>query len=173
MAKLVSADGFSRAGPAVAATVHSKEMDNDFSVDLGDIASAIRTSDVITMRFVAVGQRLLLDFRTTDLDGPMVKVVEPVKSVEERYRTLKKLRPRFAPPEKIVALWWPRFAESLRSTGTWDEVMQRVSDTGHVDAVRRAAETLDELIALERAQQRQAVTGEGFKTLWSASPTPR
>jgi hypothetical protein len=148
-------------------------MDNDFSIDLGDIASTIRTSDVITMRFVAVGHRLLFDFRSTEIDGPMVRVVEPVKSIEERYRTLKKLRPRFATPEKISALWWPRFAESLRTTGAWDEVMKRVSETGHTEAVRRADAALDELIALERAQQRGAITGDGFKTLWSIRASRR
>lgn len=148
-------------------------MDNDFSIDLTDIASTVRGSDVIMLRFVSVGHRLLLDFRTTDIDAPLVKVVEPVKSIEERYRSLKRMRPRFPQPEKIVALWWPRFAASLRTTGVWDEIMRRVTETGHVDAVRRAEEALEELMALERQQQRQAIVGEGFRTLWSAAPAPR
>jgi hypothetical protein len=59
-------------------------MDNDFNVDLVEIASTIRSGEVLTMRFIAVGQRLLLDFRATEIDGPMVRVVLPVKSVEER-----------------------------------------------------------------------------------------
>ncbi|MGE5595611.1 MAG: hypothetical protein ACM3S1_06190 [Hyphomicrobiales bacterium] len=148
-------------------------MDNDFSIDLTDIARSLRTADVLTLRFVAVGHRLLIDFRTTDIDGPMVRVVEPVKSIEERYRSLRRFRPRFPAPEKIVSVWWPRFTPSLRTTGIWDEVMKRVTETGHVDAVRKAEEALDELIALEAAQQRHAITGTGFRTLWSASPTPR
>ncbi|MCK9517823.1 MAG: hypothetical protein M0R74_02170 [Dehalococcoidia bacterium] len=148
-------------------------MDNDFSIDLVDIAHSIQSGDVITLRFVAVGHRLLLDFRTTELDGPLVKVVEPVKSIEERYRSLRRMRPRFGSPEKIVSVWWPRFSASLRTTGIWEEVMKRVSETGHVDAVRRAEEALDELIRLEAEQQRQAILGTGFRTIWSASPTPR
>ena len=148
-------------------------MDNDFSIDLVDIASSVRSNDVLTLRFVAVGHRLLLDFRTTEIDGPMVKVVEPVKSIEERYRSLKRLRPRFDKPEKIVAVWWPRFAASLRTTGVWDEVMKRVTETGYVDAVRKAEEALDELMKLEAQQQRQAIEGTGFRTLWSASPSRR
>lgn len=148
-------------------------MDNDFSIDLADIAHSIRTSDVLALRFVACGYRLILDFRSTEIDGPMVKVVKPVKSVEERYRSLRRLRPRFPAPEKIVSIWWPRFTSSLRTTGIWEEVMKRVSESGHVDAVRRAEEALDELIRLEELQQRQAITGTGFRTLWSASPTPR
>lgn len=148
-------------------------MDNDFNIDLADIASTVRTNDVITVRFVAVGQRLLLDFRTTEIDGPLIKVVDPVKSVEERYRMLRKLRPRFLSPERIVAIWWPRFAYSLESTGVWGEVMKRVTESGHIDAVRSAEETLSELLKLERTQQRAAVRGDGFKTLWSAAPTRR
>ncbi|MBI2766219.1 MAG: hypothetical protein HYX53_09940 [Chloroflexi bacterium] len=148
-------------------------MDNDFSIDLSDISSTIRASEVVTLRFVAVGHRLLLDFRTTELDGPMVRVVEPVKSIEERYRSMRRLRPRFAPPEKIVAVWWPRFVHSLKTTGVWDEIMRRVSDTGHVDAVRNAEDALQALIELEAEQQHSAIRGQGFKTLWSRSPTPR
>lgn len=148
-------------------------MDNDFSIDLVDIAASIRAGDVLTLRFVAVGHRLLLDFRTTDIDGPLVKIVEPVKSIEERYRSLRKLRPRFEAPEKIVSIWWPRFAASLRTTGIWDEVMQRISESGHTDAVRRAEDALEELVALEAAQQRAAISGTGFRTLWSASPSRR
>jgi hypothetical protein len=148
-------------------------MDNDFNIDLLDIAATIRARDVITVRFVALGHRLLLDFRATEIDGPMVKVVEPVKTIDERYRSLKRLRPRFPLPEKIVSVWWPRFAPSLETTGTWDVVMERVSETGHVDAVRKAEQTLARLIALEQAQQRDAIRGQGFRTLWSASPAHR
>lgn len=148
-------------------------MDNDFSIDLADIAATVHTAEVIAIRFVSVGQRLMLDFRSTDLDGPMVKVVEPVSSVEERYKSLRRLRPRFPAPEKIVAVWWPRFAASLEATGIWDEILERVRDSGHDDAVERAGEALRELIALEREQQLDAISGRGFRTLWAAAGTPR
>lgn len=148
-------------------------MDNDYSIDLEDIAGAIRTGEVIAVRFVSIGQRLLLDFRANDVDGPLVKVVDPVKSVEERYQSLARLRPRFGPPEKIIAIWWPRFARSLRETGIWAEVMERVAEAGHVHAVQLAESALAELVMLERQQQRDAITGKGFRTLWSASPTRR
>src|SRR5690606_9109305 len=114
------------------------------------------------------GHRLLLDFRSSEVDGPFVRVVQPVRSIDERYRALKQLRPRFALPDRIVAIWWPRFASSLRSTGVWADVMQRVSESGHVDAVRAAEDALDELIRLEAQAQRDAVRGEGFRTMWSA-----
>ncbi len=148
-----------------------RRMDNDFRIDIPEIVSTLRTSDVVVMRFVVVSERLLLDFRASELDGPMVKLVPGVKSVEERYRALRRLRPRFADPPKVAAIFWPRFVASLRSTGVWDAVLERVSGSGHRASVRSAAAALDELIALERARQREAIAGEGFRTLWSASPS--
>lgn len=146
-------------------------MDNDFELDLHDIAETIRTSDLVAMRFVSLGQRLLLDFRSSELDGPMVRVVPPVRSIEERYETLKRMRPRFDPPGKIHAVWWPRYTRSLKTTGIWDEVMARVTEAGHPESVRRAWEALERLIACEDEAQRNAIRGEGFRTLWTAAAT--
>lgn len=146
-------------------------MDNQFDIDLADIAATIRGHDVVAIRFLSVGQRLLLDFRSTEIDGPIVRVVEPVKSMEERYRHLKQIRPRFPAPRRIVAIWWPRFVSSMVETGIWAVIMQRVSETGHLDAVRKAEETLAELTALERRIEQDAIRGTGFKTLWTASRT--
>lgn len=160
-------------GPSIPAALHSWLLDNDFSIDLRDLASTVRTSDVLVMRFVTAGQRLLIDFRASEIDGPLVRVVAPVQSVEERYRHLARLRPRMPLPEKIVAVSWPRFAASLGSSAVWDEVMRRVSDAGHPECVRMAVLALDELKAHERTHQRSAITGEGFRTLWSAFPAHR
>ena len=143
-------------------------MDNDFSMDLRDLARTIETNDVITMRFVTFGKRLLMDFRSTEIDGPLVKVVEPVRTARARYESLKETRPRFDMPEKIVAISWPRFARSLGSTDVWEAVMRRIVDSGHPEAVRAAERALEELRTLEAAAQRDAIRGEGFRTLWSA-----
>jgi hypothetical protein len=148
-------------------------MDNDFNVDVTEIAASVRTSELIVLRFVTIGERLLLDFRSNDVDGPLVRVVQPVKSVEERFAELQQLRPRFGRPEKVIVIWWPRFARSLAETEIWPAVMERISDAGHAAAVRCADEALAELVALERQTQRNAVLGEGFRTLWSASPSRR
>ncbi|MEO8541105.1 MAG: hypothetical protein ABI577_15290 [bacterium] len=149
-------------------------MDNDYNVDMEEIASTIRGHDVVVLRFVTVGQRLLLDFRCSDIDGPAVRLVDPVKSVQERYANLRKIRPRFRDPEKIVMVYWPRFTRSLGETDAWREVNARIVDSGHAESVREAEEALRELVRLENEHQRAAVLGaEGFKTLWSRSPAPR
>lgn len=144
-------------------------MDNDFSGDLDDIMSTVQTSEVITIRFVVVGERLFLDFRSSELDGPLVKVVPRVRSVQERFDWLRRVRPRFDDPARVVSLLWPKFAASLGSSGLRDAVLERVSESGHPEAVRQAAIAFEEIVALERARQVDAIQGEGFRTLWSAS----
>lgn len=151
-----------------------RPVDNDYSIDLNEIASTIRTHDVVVLRFVTVGQRLLLDFRCSDIDGPAVRLVEPVKSVQERYANLRKIRPRFRDPEKIVMVYWPRFTRSLGETAAWSEVNARLVESGHPESVREAEQALAELVRAENEHQRAAVLGqEGFRTLWEASPTRR
>ncbi len=149
-------------------------VDNDFNIDMSEIASTIRSHEVVVLRFVTIGQRLLLDFRCSDIDGPAVRLVEPVKSVQERYASLRKLRPRFRDPEKIVMVYWPRFTRSLGESDAWREVNARLVESGHPESVREAELALAALVRAEDEHQRAAVQGsEGFKTLWSASPAPR
>jgi hypothetical protein len=149
-------------------------VDNDYNLDMAEISSTIRAHDVVVLRFVTVGQRLLLDFRCSDIDGPAVRIVDPVKSVQERYANLRKIRPRFRDPEKIVMLYWPRFTRSLADTEAWREVNNRLVEAGHPESVREAEQALAELVAAEREHQKSAILGaDGFRTLWSASPAKR
>lgn len=149
-------------------------MDNDYNIDMGEIAQTIQSHDVVVMRFVTVGQRLLLDFRSSDIDGPAIRLVEPVKSVQERYASLRKLRPRFRDPEKIVMVYWPRFVRSLGETDAWREVNARLVEAGHPESVREAEQALAEIVQAEETHQRDAVLGgDGFKTLWGASTAKR
>ena len=148
-------------------------MDNELTVDLEEVAAALHANDVIAFRFSTVDKRLLVDFRSTSLEGPMVRPVEPAGSVAERYESLKELRPRFPSPPQIVAIWWPRSLASLERTGVWQQVLDRVEESGHEEAVRRANSAYLELEGLEREHRQHAINGDGFKTLWSRSASPR
>jgi hypothetical protein len=149
-------------------------MDNDFSSDLRELTSAMATNDVVTMRFVTVGQRLLFDFRSNGVDGPVVRIVEPVRSVRERYESLRQLRPRFDVPDRIVAISWPRFARSLGASEPWAEAMTRLADSGDAAAVRAAEAALARLAELEAVHQRAAIRGgDAFRTLWSTRTAHR
>lgn len=149
-------------------------MDNDFSVDLDDIIATIRSHDVVIARFVTVHRRLLFDFRATSSEPPLVCAVDPLPSIEARYRHLRELRPGLGAPPRLVTVFWPRYVASLAGTAAWQAVRDRLITAGHPGAVARAEAALAELIALEREAQREAILGgRAFRTIWSASPSPR
>jgi hypothetical protein len=141
-------------------------MDNDFFLDHSEIIKTVRNADVVTFRFVVVSQRLLIDNRSSEIDPPLVKLVQRATSVEERFRSLKQLRPRFKLPDKISAIWWPKYVDSLVEHGIWDAIVQRIEQAGFAEAAREAAGVLDELRQLEREEIRNAISGDGYQALW-------
>lgn len=144
-------------------------MDNEFNLDIGEIIRTVRNSEVVTFRFVTIPDRLLIDNRTNEIDGPLLKLVPKAASAEERFKSLKMLRPRFKLPEKISAIWWPRYIDSLADTGIWDAIVERVAATGFTESPEHARLLFSELRAMERGEISNAIAGEGYKTLWPAS----
>ena len=142
------------------------EMDNDFALDYDEIIKTVRTADVITFRFVIVSQRLLIDNRSSEIDPPLVKLVPRATSIEDRFRSLKQLRPRFHLPDKISAIWWPKFVESMVDRGIWPAIVQRIEEAGFAEAARESGAVLEELRALERQEIRNAIICEGYQALW-------
>jgi len=144
-------------------------MDNEYHLDYDAVLKTVRTAEVITIRFVTVPSRLLVDNRFSEVDPPLVKLVPKVNSAEERFKSLKKLRPRFKLPQKISAIWWPRPIASLRERGVWDAIVQRIVDNGYPEAARECDDLLEELRRMERMEVVNAISGEGYQTLWPAT----
>ena len=141
-------------------------MDNDYELNIDEILRTVETAEVVTFRFVVIGQRLLVDSRSTAIDGPLLKLVSAVKSPEERFRSLKQLRPRFRLPEKICAVWWPKHIQSLVTSGVWQSVAKRIIDSGHPGAAQQCEEVLHELLLQEEEEVRSAIVGKGYQALW-------
>ena len=144
-------------------------MDNEYALNLDEILQTIQSAEVLRVRFLLINKRLLIDNRFNELDGPMVKIVSRAGSSEESFRNLKRLRPRFPLPDRMTAIWWPKYVHSLTTTGVWPAIVKRIADTGHTDSVRQAEEVLRELESLERQEIRNAISGEGFQTIWQRS----
>jgi hypothetical protein len=144
-------------------------MDNMYHLDYGAILKTVREAEVVAFRFVTVQERLLLDNRHSEVDPPMVKLVPKVNSAEERFKSLKVLRPRFKLPPKICAIWWPRYIDSLVDTGVWDAIVQRIVDNGYPAAAGECDEILRDLRRMEREELVNAIGGEGYRTLWPAA----
>jgi len=141
-------------------------MDNDFFLDYEEIKKTVKNAEVVTFRFVIVNQRLLIDNRYSEIDPPLVKLVPRATSIEERFRSLKQLRPRFRLPEKISAIWWPKFVETMLQRGVWDAIVQRIEEAGFSEAAQGCESVLAELRELERQEIHNAISGEGFQALW-------
>ncbi len=141
-------------------------MDSEFHLDYAEIIKTVQSAEVITFRFVVVNQRLLIDNRHSEIDPPMITLVPRATSVEERFRSLKQLRPRFRLPEKISAISWPKSIESLVEHGVWDAIVKQVAEPDFAEAAEKSSEVLEELRRLEREELRNAIAGEGYQALW-------
>lgn len=144
-------------------------MDNEYVLDYDEILKTVRTAEVITFRFVTVPERLLIDNRTNEVDGPLIKLVPRAASAEDRFKSLKQLRPRFKLPSKISAIWWPRYVRSLEESGIWEAIVKRAGDNGLPDAAACLDEILEDMRQKERAEVGNAIGGEGYRTLWPAT----
>lgn len=141
-------------------------MDNDLLPDYDEVIRTVQQAEVITFRFITVQQRLLIDNRSSEVDPPLMKLVPRARSVEERFRALKQLRPRFRLPEKISAIWWPKYVDTLAERGVWDAILGRIAQAGFPEVAERYACLLDELRQLERQELRHAICGEGYQAIW-------
>jgi len=141
-------------------------MDNDVELDIGEVMRVIGGADVLLLRFVIVPQRLLLDARSSDVDGPLLKLVPRVNSARERFRELKQLRPRFALPDRITAIPWPRLVDTPVPSGVWAAIEQRLAAPGPSPSAPQAIAVLAEPKQRERLEVQHAVRGEGYQALW-------
>lgn len=144
-------------------------MDSDFRIDISEVLKAIDTGEIIALYFPLLRKTLLMDTRSSSIDGPMIKVVPMASSPEERFRELVRMRPRFPKPESISIIPWPKYANRLVETGVWDRIVRRYIEIGPPEMVRQANVCLEEIHSAEREEVRKAITGDGYETLWDAS----
>ena len=146
-------------------------MDSDFRIDIGEVQRAIDVGDITALYFPLLRKTLLMDTRTTGVDGPMIKVVPMASSPEERFRDLVRMRPRLPKPESINIVPWPKYVASLVRLEVWDHIVRRFLEIGPPEIVKRCEECLEELKQMEREELRRAITGEKYETLWDAAGT--
>ncbi|HUF53669.1 MAG TPA: hypothetical protein VMR52_07845 [Dehalococcoidia bacterium] len=140
---------------------------DDFGLDIDEVNRVIDTADVLVVRFAILDKRLLVDYRTNENDGPLIAVVQKAESIEDRFKALKKLRPRFSLPEKIMSFQWPRHVETFRRSPLADKIKERLISLGGEDMITKAETAFDELAGREKVEVVTAIRGgEGYQTLW-------
>jgi hypothetical protein len=142
-------------------------MENDFGLDIQEIIKVIDTAEVLVVRFAIVDKRLLVDARRNEEEGPLIKLVPRATSVEERFRHLKQIRPRFPLPERIMSFMWPRHVELLQKSGVWQRIVDRLEALGGAGTGDQCEAAYQELLSEEKAQVVAAIRGEaGYQSLW-------
>jgi hypothetical protein len=140
---------------------------DDFGLDMEEVTKVIESAQVLVVRFAIVDKRLLVDTRTNNKEGPFIGVVPKAGSVEERFKSLKRLRPRFPLPEKIMSFMWPRHMETFRNSGLWNRIEERLVSLGGELLSERCNEVFGELIGEEKTEVLAAIRGgEGYQSLW-------
>ena len=142
-------------------------MSDEFGVDLNEVFKVIDTADVLVVRFHLIDKRLLVDFRTKAGVLPLMKIVPRAESVEDRFRSIKRLRPEFPLPEKVMSFHWPRSMPVLLTSGVWQHLVDRVSALGDDDTTETCGRTMEELVAMERREVFGAIRGaDHYQTIW-------
>ena len=144
-------------------------MDGDFRIDLDEVIRNIDRAEVISIYFPLLRKTILIDTRFTEEDQPMVKIVPMASNADERYRVLKRLRPRFPRPKANTVVSWPKYVESLVRLGVWRKVMERFVYSGHKDAVQACDRVLEDMSVLEMEELSAVITGENYHTMWTRS----
>jgi len=140
---------------------------DDYGLDIDEVTKVIDNADVLVVRFALLDKRLLIDSRTNDQDGPVITLVQKATSVEERFKSLKQMRPRFPLPEKIMSFMWPRHIQTLRNSGLWEKIQQRLTSLGGDAMVERCDEIFGELMREEKAEVLDAIRGGSrYQSLW-------
>lgn len=140
--------------------------ENGVLIDLEEVGKVVDSSDVFTIGFRMFPQRVVIDSREKGGVGPMVRVAEPVATVEERFHWLGRERPAFEAPEGFAFFVWPHSLEFLESSGVPQRIRDRLQASERPQVAQMMDEVLEELRRLEREAVQQALLGEGYHALW-------
>ncbi|MEX2245386.1 MAG: hypothetical protein WEC75_01750 [Dehalococcoidia bacterium] len=148
--------------------------ENGVLVNLGEIHEIVKEADVFAAGFRLFPERLLIDTRHDDADPdgscgmPMVAIVDPVATVQERYFWLGQHRPTLGLPQSFLFFFWPHSIAYLEESGLWEAIRERVVGSGFSGALETCDAALRDLGQRERAANVAAIIGEHHQTLWSA-----
>jgi hypothetical protein len=147
--------------------------ENGLVIDLDQVRRVVREADVFTIAFRLFSERLIVDTRSDAADDrsatPMVAIVDPVATVEERFFWLGQHRPSLGTPRNFMFFYWPHSVGYLVESGIWAAVRGRVVSDDVEGSSATCNDALADLTARERRANVDAVRGERHHTLWSIS----
>jgi hypothetical protein len=143
-----------------------EHMDREFRIDLDEVRQSVGRAEVITVHFPYFHETLLLDTRKSMSEPPMARIRPSVGSVDERIKDIRNLRPRFGRPESITYIPWPKFVASLKESGVWEVIVDRMVMAGGAQMEQDLDRLYRRLRKDEWNEYRKAIAGKGYKAVW-------
>ncbi len=140
---------------------------NHFFDDLEEVRSGIIDADVVSLFFPYFGKTVLIDTRSNGADGPAIILTDMVRNPQERVKSMEKLRPGFPDVHKMILIPWVRYIYTLRESGIWTTIVERLEECSYLDAEQAADAIFHELKLLERRELITVVKGSTYETIWS------
>ena len=145
-------------------------MDFGYGDSVDGVFKFIENAEVLAVFFPKFGQSIVVDIRPKEGEPPLVRVVPMARSIADRLRTIKRMRPALPRPQDIVAIPWVGYVDAMKTSGLWGKVLGRIEQTGFPAALEDAENAFNELVRMERRELAQLIMGDQYETLW-ARPT--
>src|SRR4051794_1707579 len=130
---------------------------------------AIRTSEVMSVFFIRVGQSLIADLRRGEETGPAVMIDDIVSTPQDRLQSFRRLRPGLPLPERLTLAPWPGAVRDFRERGLLEALLERCRLEGGEELAAAADTGFKRLAFLEQKYLRDLVKGVGMTTIWQRS----
>jgi hypothetical protein len=137
------------------------------------VLSTIDEAEVVTIFFPNLAKALVIDVRRNFEEGPLVKVVGQVNSMEERMAAIERMRPGLGRVRSIAGIPWAKSIRTLQENGVIGRLEQRLVRAG--ESPEAAAYACDaayqNLLTLEREQWVNVIKGQNslYKSIWETS----
>ena len=141
-------------------------MDQEFQIDLDEVRQSVTRADVVTVHFLYFRETLLLDTRKSATEAPLIRIRPAVNTIDERIKDIRGLRPRFGRPESITYIPWPKYVRSLKESGVWDVLVDRMVMAGGQEMELEMERCYRKLRRDEWTEFRHAIMAKGYKTIW-------
>jgi hypothetical protein len=140
--------------------------ENGIRIDIEALNETLRESDLLVLNFLAFPDRMLIDPRSNEIDGPLVAIVAPVATPQERFAWLGKHRPGFGPPKGFAFVPWPHSVRMLRDGDYLAPMRERLAKVSN-EAGAAIEDVLNRLAIREVEGIREIIRGsDNWLTLW-------
>ena len=141
-------------------------MEGNFLFDIDNVIQNVSEAEVMSVFFPTFRRALIVDTRSNESVGPFVRLMPMARSPQDRMRSIRRMRPQFPRPANLTLIPWQRYVDSLVESGVWDQIVERVRQSGDEVAVSACGDALNELRQMERDELVSAITGRNYHTIW-------